>query len=109
LQERRGVVTRQLLGAVRPQPEYFALEWWRTCCEPGVIADGDLAGGLRATLLLQDQLGRSATYVFDVLATDTGWLYDGLPARGWTLVDIYRPDEEPVDFRWPREGPRPRR
>ena len=101
LAERRDAVTSELLAS---PPDSFALDdiqWWATCCEPGVIDDRRGAGGARARATLRFADGRSATYMFDVFARDTQPTWDGLPARDWVLREVYPATSSPLHFRWP--------
>lgn len=81
-----------------------AIEWWRTCCEPGVVQGGDTAEGARVKAILRFGDGTSGHYVLDVFATDVMTTFQGLPSTGWTLRDVYRSDEDPLYFRFTSTG-----
>ena len=102
LQARREKVTDELLHA-QIQPEYMILrtEWWRTCCEPGVICDARGAGGARLHIQLIDSQGLPAHYIFDVFSVEQPYwgAAMGYPPRHWVIRDIYPPDEHPIY--WP--------
>jgi hypothetical protein len=100
LETRRASVTSELL-ALGPDIGYQIqkVEWWRTCCEPGVIENPDEAGGARVRIKLQD----GAIYVFDVLVPGGYWgSAMGNPVRTWTIVDVY--PESLAPLAWPFTG-----
>ena len=100
---RRQQVTEQLLAlgsSLRHQ--VLEVEWWRTCCEPGRVADPDIAGMARMQVEITDEQGRTLPYVFDI-GTTTQYRGDAGddPVRRWVLWDVYLSDEPPLVFRWP--------
>ena len=100
---RRQQVTEQLL-ALGPSLRHQVLEveWWRTCCEPGRVADPDIAGMARMLVEVTDEQGRTHPYVFDIGTTTQYWGDAGDdPVRRWVLWDVYLSDEPPLVFRWP--------
>jgi hypothetical protein len=111
LEARRASVTDVLL-AFGPGLEYQILdvEWWRTCCEPGVIdvgappnTDGATgqAGGARVRIALSSDNKHRATYVFDVLVPGGYWgEAAGNPVRTWAIVDVYPEGQAPLAWTW---------
>ena len=102
LAERRKAVTRELIAADL-QEDFLILhtEWWRTCCEPGVICDSREAGGARITVQFLDRRGLPVTYVFDVFHRDGPYwgAAAGYPPRHWVLRDVYARGQEPLFWR----------
>ena len=102
LAERRKSVTRELIAADL-QEDFLILDtqWWRTCCEPGVICDSLNAGGARISVQFLDQQGLLVTYIFDVFHRDGSYWGDamGYPTRHWMLRDVYLRSEEPLFWR----------
>ena len=100
--ERRQAMTRELIAADL-QDDFLILDtqWWRTCCEPGVICDSLNAGGARIPVQFMDQQGLPVTYVFDVFHRDGPYwgAAMGYPPRHWVLRDVYLRDEEPLFWR----------
>jgi len=102
LENRQGAVTEELLAAgIDREYSVGDVEWWRTCCEPGVITDSSSAGGARYRVRLMSQDGRPLVYMFDVFVR--GGAYWGAamghPRRYWVLRDVYATDEEPLFWR----------
>jgi len=103
LADRREAETRALAVA-NLQPDFTILhvEWWRTCCEPGVTCHPEGAGGARVQVQFVDQEGHPVRRVFDVFHRD-GPYWGGpmnYPARHWALRDVYAPEQEPLFWRW---------
>jgi hypothetical protein len=102
LAERRAAVTRELVHADL-QGEFLILntEWWRTCCEPGVISNPLGAGGARVRVQFIDGHGLPISYIFDVFHRDGPYWGSamGYPTRHWVLRDIYPLGEEPLYWR----------
>jgi len=103
LRERREDITRTLLESGLDLEDYMILriEWWRTCCEPGVICDSRDAGGARMRVQFLEESGRPVAYIFD-LFTRGGPYWGGAesyPPRQWVLRDVYRRDQEPLFWR----------
>ena len=104
LASRRADVTREvaslrLSGSAHP----LGIEWWRTCCEPGVIDNAREAGLARiyASLSRPDD-ARVRYYVFDVLTRGGAYWGGamGYQPREWMLVDVYPMGEQPLVWRW---------
>jgi hypothetical protein len=103
LNERRQEVTRELLAAgLDPDYTILGIEWWSTCCEPGVTDDPRNAGGARITVQFLGQDGWPLLYLFDVF--NRGGSYwgaaAGYPPRSWALYDVYPQGDEPLFWRW---------
>ena len=102
LAERRQAIIPEMIAADL-QDDFLILdtEWWRTCCEPGVICDSLNAGGGRVSVQFLDQQGLPVTYIFDVFHRDGSYWGDamGYPRRHWVLRDIYLRGEEPLFWR----------
>ena len=103
LAERRQAVTRELMAADL-QDDFLLLrtEWWRTCCEPGVICDSRNAGGARVSVQFLNQQGLPVIYIFDVFHRyGSYWgAAAGYPTRHWALRDVYAQGQEPLFWRW---------
>jgi hypothetical protein len=102
LKARRQSVTDALL-AYEPNPKHVVLEleWWSTCCEPGVIDDPDQAGGVRARVAVSSEHKPVMVYRFDLLVPGGYWGdAAGNPVRRWILVDVYPDKEAPLTWPW---------
>ena len=102
LSQRRRDVTRQLMAAgISPRYLVLNVEWWRTCCEPGVIHDPRDAGGARLSVQFLDNNGSPLIYVFDVFHRGGSYwgAAQGYPARSWALYDVYPQEQEPLFWR----------
>jgi len=103
LAERRQAMTRELMAADL-QDDFLLLrtEWWRTCCEPGVICDSRNAGGARVSVQFLNQQGLPVIYIFDVFHRyGSYWgAAAGYPTRHWALRDVYAQGQEPLFWRW---------
>jgi hypothetical protein len=102
MQARREMIVNELLqreDAVKYRIQ--RVEWWRTCCEPGVINESREAGGARYSVQIYDKSGWSTTYTFDVFVE--GLVYfgaaEGYPSRHWSICDVYPAGQEPLY--WP--------
>jgi hypothetical protein len=92
LQERRRVdVTRELVHAGVRSYRVKAVEWWRTCCEPGPIDDPRHAGLARISVELVTDTG-TLDYTFDVRAEreDPNRFWE---LQHWALRDVYPPTQ----------------
>lgn len=102
LRQRRVDVTRGLIAAgIRPDAAIRSIEWWRTCCEPGLIDGPRSAGGARLQVRLVDRSGTALDYVIDVFDRDGG--SSGLRAlltRHWVVRDVYPSDQPPLFWTW---------
>lgn len=96
--ESRRLSTTEQLALVRPASHAIErVQWWGTCCMPHVIDTSRGAGGARYWV----SFASAGSYVVDVFAIDTSWLYDGQPARGWAVRDVYPRGEHAIYFTWP--------
>jgi len=103
LRERRQDVTQQLIAAeLDANYMIMRIEWWTTCCEPGVTCDARNAGGARIHVQFLDRDGLPLAYVFDVFHRDGPYWGSaaGNPPRRWALYDVYPRDEEPLFWRY---------
>ncbi|HIC94207.1 MAG TPA: MBL fold metallo-hydrolase, partial [Anaerolineae bacterium] len=103
-EERRHAVTREL-SALGSELSYSILdiEWWRTCCEPGVIENPHDAGFARLRVAVGETV-----YIFDVLARMGYWgELEGYPVRRWRIIDVYPEGEAHLAFPWPLPTPTP--
>ena len=98
LEARKHEVMRELGGLAGRPYVVERVQWWGTCCMPHVIDSPKGAGGARYWVRFDGSL---VPYVVDVFATDTSWIYDGQPARGWAVRDVYRSTDRPLYFTWP--------
>ena len=100
LGERRAAVTRNLTE-LRLGGRVFerGIEWWRSCCEPGVIENSREAGFARIHVTLsREEDSRGWFYFFDVV-TRGGAYWGGAmdyPPREWAIVDVYPMSEKPI-------------
>ncbi len=103
LGERRVRVTRELIAAgIRPSYHIVHVQWWRTCCEPGITPDSRSAGGARIDVQFADLNGEPLRYRFD-LFTRGGAYWGaamGYPPRAWVLRDLYPADQQPLFWRF---------
>jgi len=103
LAERRQAVTRQLIAAdLQDEFRVRHIEWWRTCCEPGVMCEWRDAGGARIAVQFLEQQGLPVAYTFDVFHRDGPYwgAAAGYPPRHWVLRDVYARGQEPLFWRW---------
>jgi len=103
---RRQAVT-EAISALGSNFSFHVLnvEWWRTCCEPGVIDDPKNAGFARLRVTIGEPSGEKIIYVFDVLVTGGSYWGElvGCPVRHWEIIDAYPDGEEPLYWMWPFE------
>jgi hypothetical protein len=103
LRERRAELTRELIaGQLEPDYTIGQIEWWTTCCEPGVTGDARSAGGARIQVQLLDRHGLPLDLVFDVFHRDGSYWGGamGYPQRRWVLYDVYPRQEDPLYWRF---------
>jgi hypothetical protein len=101
LEARREATTATLL-ALGADLEYQILkvEWWRTCCEPGIIDDPGQAGAARFRVALRSG-DTERVYLFDVLVPGGYWGdAAGNPVRTWVLADVYPEGAAPLVWTW---------
>lgn len=102
--ERRAAVTRELASLrLEWNGNPVGIQWWRTCCEPGVIANPREAGFARVYVSLsrpEDQ--RVWLYVLDVVTRGGAYWGGamGYQPREWMLVDVYPASEQPLYWTW---------
>ena len=98
MDDRRDAVISDLLQAeVDAGYRIDEVEWWRTCCEPGVTCDSRGAGGARITVqFMQD--GEPLTYIFDVFTREQPYwgAAIGYPPREWVIRDVYPRGDTPL-------------
>jgi hypothetical protein len=102
LEARRQAMTTTLL-AYGPNLAYQVLEteWWRTCCEPGVIDDAGEAGGARVRVRVWGKDLPERVYVFDLLVPGGYWgAAMGNPLRTWAIYDVYPEGQPPLVLTW---------
>ena len=102
LKARRESVTDALL-ACGPRLGYriLGVEWWRTCCEPGVIDDPDEAGGARVRVAVGGEDRPEAVYMFDLIVPGGYWGdAAGNPVRRWVIMDVYPEGAAPLVWTW---------
>ncbi len=96
LEARRLDLTRELTAAgAGQQVRIEFIEWWRTCCEPGIINDPRNAGRARIFVSTSDRAGAKHELIFEVLTRDGAYWGDaaGNPRHDWTLREVYRRGE----------------
>lgn len=97
LEARRLNLTRELATAgAGQQLRIEFIEWWRTCCEPGIINDPRNAGRARIFVSTSDRAGAMRELVFEVLTKDGAYWGDaaGYPRHDWTLREVYPRGEQ---------------
>lgn len=101
LAARRHDVTASLASLGVRSHRIERIDWWRTCCEPGLTDDPANAGLARVTVEVWTN-ARYERYVFDVLARTTAYWGDaaGNPPHEWTLRDVYRLGDKPMFARF---------
>lgn len=95
LGSRKNEVMRELGGFAGRRYVVESVQWWGTCCMPHVIDSSNGAGGARYRVRFDGSL---VPYVVDVFAVDTSGFYNGQPARGWAVRDVYRSGDPPLYF-----------
>ena len=96
LRARRADLTRELT-TLRVGRSYAirSVDWWRTCCEPGLL-DGERNAGLaRMHVVVIDQAGAEHRLVFEVWVKNLVWWGDaaGETVKDWTLYEVHREGE----------------
>jgi hypothetical protein len=97
LEARRVALTHDLVAAGAGQQFRIEfIEWWRTCCEPGIINDPRNAGRARMFVSTTDRAGATHELIFEVLTKDGAYWGDagGYPRRDWTLREVYSRGEQ---------------
>jgi len=105
--DRRDEVTGDLIETdTRWHVTVRSIEWWSTCCEPGVIDSPKDAGLARVHVALRSSSGQTHNYVFDV-GTKGGPYWGaamGYPVRHWVIRDVYPDGEAPLYWQWDPTG-----
>lgn len=99
LEKRREVIIDELIAAdFYLEYKILRTEWWKTCCEPGVVCDSRSAGGARISVQFIDQEGQPFLYIFDVFARKQPYFgaAEGYPPRDWVIRDVYPSDQDPI-------------
>ena len=103
LNQRRDLVTKALSSSPPTSYHVVGIEWWRTCCEPGIAEKPEHAGLARVRVALDLPAG-SGEYFFDVRKDPSccmpGDAFDALQFRYWTLLDVYPTTKLPLQFTW---------
>ena len=100
LYDRRNQVTDELLAHKITGFTIFEPQWWKTCCEPGVVFDARNAGGARVRVQVLDQSGQPWSYNFDVFVDGPYFgAAEGNPYRHWMLRDVYPAGDLPLYWR----------
>ena len=80
--------------------QVLEVEWWRTCCEPGITDDPGQAGAARFRVVLHSG-DTEAVYLFDMLVPGGYWGdAAGNPVRTWVLADVYPEGAAPLVWTW---------
>lgn len=99
LKERREKITDELIKEKITSSFIITnIEWWGTCCIPGVINNPSGAGGARAKVELMDINNKKYIYIFDIFVREThyGGATEEPKLRHWVIRDIYPLGEEPL-------------
>jgi hypothetical protein len=96
LRAQRTVLTHEL-STLRVGGTYTvrSVDWWRTCCEPGLL-DGERNAGLaRMHVIASDRAGGEHRLVFEVWVKKLTWWGDaaGDTVKDWTLYEVHREGE----------------
>lgn len=72
-----------------------SVDWWRTCCEPGLVDGEGNAGLARMHVIATDQAGNEHRLVFEVWVKTLTWWGDaaGETVKDWTLYEVHRVGE----------------
>lgn len=102
LSERRENVTKELLARGIKDYDILDIEWWRTCCEPGVIDNPREAGGARISVQLTSRDNAKHVYILDVFHRETSYWGGavGYLPRYWVLRDVYPSGQKPLFWTW---------
>lgn len=96
LRARRADLTHQLTR-LRVGRTYAirSVDWWRTCCEPGLLDGASNAGLARMHVVATDQAGTEHRLVFEVWVKTLTWWGDaaGETVKDWTLYEVHREGE----------------
>jgi len=105
LEERRENLTKDLVENGIKNFKILKIEWWRTCCIPGIINNPRSAGGARAHIQLINNNNAEHIYIFDVFHQETNYwgAAEGYPVRHWVLRDIYLLGQEPLFWEFTHE------
>lgn len=99
---RRQSVTDDLLAyGPRQSHRLLDVEWWRICCEPGVIGEPEEAGGARVRVSVSAQGHPATVYRFDLQVPGGYWgAAEGYRVREWVILDVYPESEAPLTWPW---------
>ena len=96
LRAQRASLTRELT-TLRVGGTYGirSVDWWRTCCEPGLLDSERNAGLARMHVVATDQAGTEHRLVFEVWVKKLTWWGDaaGETVKDWTLYEVHREGE----------------
>lgn len=93
---RRTEITHELTSLrVGGSYRVMSIDWWRTCCEPGPIADPANAGLARMHVIATDAAGHEHPLVFQVFVKAIAWQGDagGETVKEWKLYEVHREAE----------------
>ena len=99
MEKRQEIVISALLSAdINPEYTILEIEWWRTCCEPGVINNSRDAGGARIKVQFLGKDELPIVYTFDVFTHDQPYWgeAEGYPPRDWVIRDVYPENKKPL-------------
>jgi len=98
MEDRRDTIISDLLQAdIEADYRINEVEWWRTCCEPGVTCNSRGAGGARITVQFM-QGDKPLTYIFDIFTRELPYwgAATGYPPREWVIRDVYPRGNTPL-------------
>jgi len=96
LRARRTDLTHELTASrVGRSYAIRSVDWWRTCCEPGLINGERNAGLARMHVVATDEAGNEQRLVFEVWVKKLTWWGDaaGETVKDWTLYEVHREGE----------------
>ena len=98
MKRRENVISDLLSAKIKPDYMILYIEWWTTCCEPGVTNDSRNAGGARINVQLLDNNGNPLSYIFDVFTREQPYWggAEGYQPRDWVIRDVYPYDQNPM-------------
>lgn len=100
LARRQRVLAELQAAGIERRFMVLEIQWWTTCCEPGVTCDPRNAGGARLRVQFLGREGKPLLYTFDVFTRKPYWgAAAGYPPRDWVLRDVYPEGDRPLF--WP--------
>jgi len=98
VRRREEVVSKLISETINPDYKIIYVEWWKTCCDPGVTNDSRSAGGARINIQFIGSNGNPISYIFDVFAREQPYWgkAESYQPRDWVIRDIYPNGQNPM-------------